>query len=468
MRFIGKRFVSMRVKFVAAAVITGITVVILAVIAIPVSLVGFRNMYMKDTRVEARMESYIHSFASYVAEEGIRSDDTAAVVRWTRSHRAVYLTILGDDDTNPRPSYGAAAGELWEGDHSPDRKPFFNPILSSEGSLGFTADETSRMYVVGFADGVYSVAVVDYSMSIATDVIIAGGVMAAIAIFLLIMLIYYHLQIRAIVVLSERVEAVSSGRLEAEISVSRNDEIGQLADDVNLMRRTILEKMAEKEAAWQANSDLLTSMTHDIRTPLTALLGYMDLLEKDNGNLTEEQKDYVRICTQKAAQIKGLSDKLFLYFWAYNRADSDAGVTLEPYACGLLMEQLIGDYMPALEAAGLSMQMDFSAIAPEDRVSVQIEYLRRVTDNVFDNIVKYADPRHPVRITAEREGDGIRFLFSNAIGRRREHTSSTRIGVKSCVNMMEQLKGSFATVEEGKTFTAALTLPLFKEFDKFE
>lgn len=460
MRFIGRRFISMRVKFVVTAIITGVSVILGALIAIPLTLLIFRDAYMQTDRVEARMEAYISSFASYVAEGDLSSDDTASVVRWTRSHRAVYLTILNEDDTAPIPSFGAAGGELWQGGDEPDRKPFFDPILSPDSSLGFTADETSRIYAVGFSNGVHSVAVVDYSMSMATDIIIVCGVLLAIAVFLLVMLIYYHLQIRAIVILSEKVEAVSGGQLDAEITASRNDEIGQLASDVNLMRETILKKMAEKEAAWQANSDLLTSMTHDIRTPLTTLLGYMDLLERDNRNLTREQQEYVRICTQKAEQIKGLSDKLFLYFWAYNQADSDSAPALESYECGLLMEQLIGDYIPSMEAAGLTILADLSSIQPSDTVKIQIEYLRRVTDNLFDNITKYADPRHPVRITAQREGNCLRLHFTNTVGRRREHTTSTRIGVKTCINMMEQLNGRFETREEGKLFTATLVLPV--------
>ncbi len=352
MKFIGKQFVSMRVKFVAVALITGLTAILIALAAILAALHGFRQLY-------------------------------------------------------------------------------------KQGSLGDNIDP-----------------------ALAADLIVLGGILFAILLFLLVMLIYYHHQIRAIVALSWEVRAVSEGQLESAISTFRNDEIGQLAGDVNLMRQTILEKMAEREAAWQANSDLLTSMTHDIRTPLTTLLGYMDLLGKDNDNLTEEQRSYVRICTQKAAQIKGLSDKLFLYFWAYNRADSEGESPAEVYECGLLFEQLIGDYIPAMEAVGLSISADLSPIRPEDHVAVQIDSLRRVTDNLFDNAAKYADPRSPVRITAERDNELVKLCFSNAVGPRRENTSGTRIGTKTCVCIMEQLNGHFETQEKDGRFTATLTLPL--------
>ena len=351
MKFIGKHFVSMRVKFVAAAIITGLSAILSALAVVFAALHGFRHINKQGT--------------------------------------------LGDD---------------------------IDPAL-------------------------------------AADLIVLGGILLAILLFLLVMLIYYHHQIRAIVVLSGEVRAVSEGKLESAISAARNDEIGQLAGDVNLMRRTILEKMAEREAAWQVNSDLLTSMTHDIRTPLTTLLGYMDLLGKDNENLTEEQRSYVRICTQKAAQIKGLSDKLFLYFWAYNRADSE-GESPTEYECSLLLEQLIGDYIPAMEAVGLSISADLSAIRPEDQVAVPIDSLRRVTDNLFDNAAKYADPQSPVCIIAERADEQVKLCFSNAVGPRREHTSGTRIGTKTCACIMEQLNGHFETFEEDSRFTAILTLPL--------
>jgi K+-sensing histidine kinase KdpD len=226
------------------------------------------------------------------------------------------------------------------------------------------------------------------------------------------------------------------------------------------MRNTILQKVEERERAWQANSDLLTSMTHDIRTPLTTLLGYMEILENDNSNLTEDQRAYIRVCTQKAEQIKGLSDKLFLYFWAFNRAETGCDAESEPYEAALLFEQLIGDYIPAMEAAGLTISTDISAISPADVVRVRIDCLRRVTDNVFDNMTKYADRRDPVTILAVREEKSISLSFSNTASPSETYFSGTRIGVKTCINMMEMMKGQFHTHTDGDTFTATLILPL--------
>ena len=452
----GKRFLSMRIKFTVFMIITALVVVMVALIAIPAALQVYRREHSKPERVEARLENYIRNFAAYVAEENIRADDTAEVVRWTRRTRSVYLTVFNKGDE----MFGAADGELWEGGAQPDMQPFFDRVGSDEDGSVVSNDANSMVYVVLFANGIHTVAVTDYSLSTGTDGIIIGGVLIAICIFFITLMVYYHNQTRSIVALSREVETISSGDLNAVIGTRRNDEIGQLAGDVDTMRHTILQRVEERERAWQANSDLLTSMTHDIRTPLTTLLGYMEILGHDNGNLTEEQRAYIRVCTQKAEQIKGLSDKLFLYFWAFNRSETEGEGESELFEAPLLLEQLIGDYIPAMEAAGLRISTDFSAILPTDTVRVRIDCLRRVTDNVFDNMTKYADRRDPVIILATRGEEGITLSFSNTVGVSEEHSTGTKIGVKTCVNMMEMMKGRFQTRNDGRTFTASLLLPL--------
>jgi signal transduction histidine kinase len=314
------------------------------------------------------------------------------------------------------------------------------------------------MYMVLFSNGIHYIAVVDYSLFTGADTIIVVGMLASILLFFLVLLVYYHNQTRAILHLSRRVETVSNGDLQADLGSGRNDEIGRLEGSVAAMRNTILEKMEEEQKAWQANSDLLTSMTHDLRTPLTTLLGYMELLSADSESLTEEQRAYIRVCTTKAEQIKGLSDKLFLYFWAFNRVEPDS--ELETVEASLLFEQLIADYIPAMEAEGLDVGADLSAITAEDTVRIRVDSLRRVTDNIFDNLVKYADRGYPVTVTAERGTDTLTLRFTNAIRERDDKTSSTRIGVKTCVNMMQMMGGHFETVTEGKTFTASMSLPV--------
>ncbi len=458
----GGRFISMRLKLVAVLAVTGAAVMLAYLILVPVVMQVVRSIYMQPTRVDARMERYISKFAAYVAEDHIRSDDTAAVVNWTRLHRWKYLTVFTDADD----SFGAADGELWQGDDRPNMTPFFNEIIRDNGttesdSITGDPEKTEKVYEVRFANGYCEVAVVDYSMSAVSDGIVFGGLVMAVIAFLAVMLLYAHRLTRAIVTLSDEVETISGGDLNGVIVADRNDELGRLAEDVDTMRHTIIEKMEERREAWQANSDLLTSMTHDIRSPLTALLGYMELLSADNANMTEEQRTYIRVCTTKAEQIKGLSDKLFLYFWAYNDHRAEASTPTETVEAALLLSQLIGDYIPTVEAAGLTVETDLGAILPTDLLSVSIEHLRRITDNLFDNAVKYADKKAPLTVTAERGDHTIALLFRNAIADSTATTpSGTRIGIKTCQGILSMMGGRFDYLQTETTYTAVVTLPL--------
>ena len=450
----GKRFVPMRFKFMAVLVSTAVLVVLLAVLLIPVALRIVQKVHMSPDNVDKRLDACMDDFAEYVAENNVKSDDTVNVVRWTRRHRTIYLTVFNDQEN----AFGAAGGELWQDGAQPDMSPFFNEIMPDEG---ISIDSNGTLYIVRFSDGLHKVALVDYSLATVADVTIIVGIILAVVVFFVINLLYYHSQTHAIVKLSRQVEVVSGGALDAVILNQRNDEIGRLAEDVDIMRSTILMRMDERERAWQANSDLLTSMTHDIRTPLTTLLGYMELLGTDNANMTEEQRDYIRVCAQKTEQIKGLSDQLFLYFWALNRAETEGTAELEPFEATLLFEQLIGEYIPAMEVAGLRVSAELSAISERAGVRVNLDCLRRVTDNVFDNMTKYADRSTPVTISAHMEQGTLAIRFSNAVGRLGDRPSGTRIGVRSCTSMMRLMGGGFDSYTDDDVYTAVLTLPTF-------
>lgn len=448
----GKPFVSLRIKFAAVLLMTAVATVITALLTIPVALNLITEYHMKPERVDARLDDYIHNFAEYVAEDQVRSDDTSAVVKWTKFHRYVHLVVFEGNEAQ----FGVADGEILEGDASPAVDPIFTGIISEDEDPNATI--IGNTYVVRFADRICSVSVIDYSRAAVADVVLMGGIILSTSVFLVVMLLYYHSQTRAIVALSRDVERVSGGELSADISSQRNDEIGGLARDVNAMRTTIIQKMDEQQDAWRANGELITSMSHDIRTPLTALLGYMELLQNDQDNLTEEQKAYIRVCAGKAEQIKGLSDKLFLYFWAYNRRENE--VETEPYEAGLLLDQMLGEALIWLESEGMTVKLLTDPLPPEVRVTVNIDCLRRVVDNIFDNIRKYADLNHPIELSITSTDEEVLVSVGNTVSTKQRNDSSTGIGLKTCRNMMSLMGGGLSTEQGDGRFKVVLRLPV--------
>ncbi len=452
----GRAFVSLRLKFAVVLVISAVTTTLLALLLIPLTLNLIMNHYTSVDQVDGRLDNYIQSFANYVAQDEVRSDDAAAVVKWTKTHRYVHLVVFEGE----KAQFGAAGGEMLEGDKPPVIDPIFTEnVTENEDS---DAAVIGKTYTVLFADRSCSVSVVDYSASMLYDAVLMIGVILALACFFVVMIFFYHRQIKAIAALSAQVERVSGGELTAHIQNERNDEIGSLARDVDAMRATIITKMEEEREAWEVNSRLITSMSHDIRTPLTTLLGYMELLSADTQNLTPEQKAYVEVCASKAEQIKGLSDKLFLYFWAYHRAEEE--VPLQAYPATLLLEQMLGEWMLPMESEGMQVELSLEAIPAEAGITVNVDCLRRVMDNLFDNVRKYAHRDHPVRVTAHVEGGSdtstLLLTVKNHIGTPKEGSSGTHVGHRTCAAMMALMGGGFEVESCDAEFAARLSLPV--------
>lgn len=447
-------FVSLRVKFAVVLLFSAIVTVCLTLLLLPLISLLVTNFYMQPDRANDRLDGYINNFSSYVAEEQILSDDAAAVAQWSVYHRNVHLVVFGGDE----PQFGVADGEILAGDDTPEiSDPIFTESIYSEELSDTTIGNT---YVVRFADRYCSVSVVDYTGSMVHNTVMIFGSIVVIAIFLLTLVLYYHSQIKAIVTLSREVEQISDGVLSAEITSHRNDEIGGLARDVDTMRTTILKKIDEEKTAREANGELLTSMSHDIRTPLTTLLGYMELLQNENDNMTPEQRSYVQLCAEKAGQIKELSDKLFMYFWAHNI--HEGRVDTESCDGVLLVEQMIGEWLLPMETEGVSLEIQATGFPVGTSMPVNTDCLRRIIDNIFDNIRKYAQKPGTVQVIMALSDDPKKavMIFRNSIGHPVEKTSGTHIGHKTCAHLAELMGGRFEAVAEKEQFEARLYLPI--------
>ena len=147
------------------------------------------------------------------------------------------------------------------------------------------------------------------------------------------------------------------------------------------MRETIVERTRNEQTALQANSDLITAMSHDIRNPLTSLIGYLDLLEMQQAQLPEDLRRYVLASRDKAYQLKDLTGEMFRYFLVFSRGDQETHP--EPYDAQILCAQLLGECAEELRSRGLTSISCCSAhpapLRPMRRCS------SRVTDNLLSN-----------------------------------------------------------------------------------
>ena len=251
-------------------------------------------------------------------------------------------------------------------------------------------------------------------------------------------------------------DILAGGDLSYRVTVAGEDELSELASGIDQMRLSILEHQRSEDAMRSANSQLVTAMSHDLRTPLTSLLGYLELMERGKYEDDGQLRHFISRSREKALRIKEMADKLVEYFLVYSSEWEKPG--LETVAADEVLRHFWSEYAFSLESAGFTVRTDFGA--PDGTMQVNIDLLRRAFDNLYSNLLKYADPAQPIEIGYRQEEGRIALTVVNHVSPRRDAKESTNIGLGTCRRILEYHGGSFSAKEANGVFRAALSLPL--------
>ena len=321
------------------------------------------------------------------------------------------------------------------------------------------ADEDS-LYPVYFSDGTLIVAVADFSEEFFSNIVLAISILAGLLVIAVIMICYFGTITKRITLLQKNVRKIEEGDLEHKVAQRGRDEIALLASDIESMRDSIVDNMTREKRAWEANAGLITAMSHDIRTPLTVLLGYLDLIEMQNDGKISE--DYIASCRENALRLKNLSDDMFSYFLVFGKGEGE--IVLSRVDARMLMEHVVSEYALLLSETGYTLES--RGEVPNVSLDIEEMYFRRVMDNIFSNIIKYAEPSSPIVLGVTCDDERLTFYCENKIRTGEEHPESNGIGLRTCEKMMEEMGGGMTFGENGEIFTIAITLPAIKNNDK--
>ena len=397
------------------------------------------EVYLSSEAMDRRMGQEISSFRSFVEENRIASTDVYSVGQWNREHPNVNLTIYGISATISSTPDGAE-------------------LVGNEGGIGVRSElslQLAKEYPVNFRDGVFTVAIYDTSRTLVSIAVNISALALAALVFLAAVLLYEQHITRTVQTLSRQVRQVSRGDLEMQITPQTADEIGQLALDVDTMRLSIIDKLQREEEAWKANSQLITAISHDVRTPLTALLGYLEIVSDEHLS-PEERSAYLDTCKNNALRLKGLTDELFGFFLVFGKPKPDQ--VLEEFDAAMLLEQVLLEHEMDLTQRGF--QVEASAEAVTGSLRVDLGHFRRIFDNLFSNVRKYADPAYPVTITQRLDRDELLVTISNHINASATRVESNRIGLQTCHKLVAAMGGEFNQTRTKDTFSVEVLLPL--------
>ena len=243
------------------------------------------------------------------------------------------------------------------------------------------------------------------------------------------------------------VDSLRNGQFGRLVALTGNNELTELAEAVNYLSESE-QKIKEKEKRlYEEREELIRSLSHDIRTPLTSIMSYTQLLSAKESWTEEERREYLELVNRKTAQIKELTDILL-----------DGGRRNVEYFedARLLFEQLAGEFEEELEET-FRLSVTLPAIAAFS-ANFDVGELRRIFDNLISNIHKYADPTDVVRLSLSKTNGGVVIRQSNTVKRDRSPSESYKMGLYSIRRIAQNYGGTTEVTEADGRFEIVITL----------
>ncbi|WP_416296243.1 histidine kinase dimerization/phospho-acceptor domain-containing protein [Paenibacillus illinoisensis] len=428
----------LKVKLVLAVLVSLVISISVFVILQVIGETALDSYLSKSAFVENRQQDALKQFEEFVNSQNVSTRDYEQLSAWISHERYLNLYIFAKEKL------------IFSSNTEVDpviNEDLLTQIVPSEipiTTIHF-ADQDAQIYLVGFYEYQY------YNLILVISVFIAA------AAFIVSFLLIINKKTSYIGVLEQEIKILEGGNLDYSITISGKDELSSLAQSIDEMRKSFIERLGSEERVRMANRELITAISHDLRTPLTILLGYMDIIELNKYKTHEDLLQYIHNSREKAYQIKALSDKLFEYFTVSSAAEEEE-VEFEIYEGRALIDQLIDEQLVVLDNVDVQVQADPNH--EKFLLEINLVAIRRVFDNIFSNIRKYADPTHPVRIQISFKQQWVELWVENKILREAEKEDSNKIGLVSCQKIIQQHNGTLAVSVRKDTFSLQITLPV--------
>ena len=196
---------------------------------------------------------------------------------------------------------------------------------------------------------------------------------------------------------------------DSERLISLPFELKEIEDQMNQIKKDSLKNRAAIKQAEKQRNDLLLYLAHDLKTPLTSIIGYLDLLKSQTNLSLEEKSNYTKIAYDKSLRLEELIEEFFLIA-KYNLSD----ITLDKQQVNLsiMLAQISYEFMPLYREKNLECVNEI-----EDNliVSIDINQFERVFDNLIRNAINYSDKDSKINISAKKENDHIIIKLSNSV-----------------------------------------------------
>ena len=233
-------------------------------------------------------------------------------------------------------------------------------------------------------------------------------VLVGIVIFSVTFMILEEPGIRYLGRISDAVQSISQGNLNTEVDVTGDDEFSAMAANLNKMSSDIRKLIDKEREAERTKNELITNVAHDLRTPLTSIIGYLELLAGNTQIPQEMQHKYIEIAYSKSRRLEKLIEDLFGFTKLnYGKIAMHIG----QIDIVKLLEQLLEEAYPNFEEKNLSY--DLQSNVPAKIISADGNLLARLFDNLIGNAIKYGADGKRVLVKIHGEEDTVTVSVTN-------------------------------------------------------
>lgn len=388
-----KKFVSLRIKLIFLTIILSAVTLLSVGISINIfheygvstdkMISDFNSMYVDVSRNIVKdsgdgSEKYFNKIAKYYNVRAYIRDDNNNVIMGT------------DDEVSQRYNEGVVR-DFYKG-RAHTEKGFLQQynlyIDNNPMKLIIVKDEES---MIGY----------EKCIKIVFSIIIVGLIVN-----LFIVYIFINKKVKYILKIVRTIGKIKRGNLEEKIEEKNNDELTLIAKGINEMRENLNQEIIENNRSEKYKKDLIANISHDLRTPLTALIAYLQLIP----NASEENKEkYTKISLDKADKLNSLIQELF----NYSKLES-GGVKLDFKEINLM--EMIDQSIAEVYLEGKDKKIDIlNKLTEKVKVLVDPLQLSRVFQNVLTNAIKYGRENSEILIKGEKYKENIIISIENYI-----------------------------------------------------
>ncbi|MEC0171464.1 HAMP domain-containing sensor histidine kinase [Paenibacillus graminis] len=214
--------------------------------------------------------------------------------------------------------------------------------------------------------------------------------------------------VKDLITLERGLQIITEGDLNYRVSVHRQDELGRVAFNINRMTERLQQQIIKEREIEKSKMEMITGISHDLRTPLTSIIGYIELLRTESFQDKEEYSRFVQNTYNKAIHLKKLLDDLFEHT---QLSSVDSRLNIRNIDLFQLLDQLLFEFEPIAQESGIRIVKDLGNTPVV--IPIDSDKIARAIDNLLMNALKYSLKPGMIGIRMRTDSDHLTIEIEN-------------------------------------------------------